>query len=125
MLFLEQFFLHSISDSKKPMMKNFELYILVFGILFSIQFTTARQSKEVIPIKNYVFYNQDEFNAIETDEISSIVKKVVETEYPGVGIAEAFIDTLGNYKLILVMDQDTKIVYLDTNGNWYSPELRG
>lgn len=108
------------------MMKNFQLFIIIFGLLFTAHFTTARQTKRVnFETKIEIFSYQDDFKAIETDEISDVVKQAVEKEYPSAGIAEAFIDPLGNYKLILVMDQDTKVVYLDTNGNWYSPEKRG
>lgn len=108
------------------MIKNFGLYIGLFGLLFAIQLITANQAKdETIQFRNEIFVGQDDFKPIETDEISTSVKHTVEKEYPSAGIAEAFIDLLGNYKLVLVMDQEIKVVYLDTNGKWYNPERRG
>ena len=71
-----------------------------------------------------VSHIQNDFKAIETDEITSLIQKKVETEYPGAGIAEAFIDPSGNFKLILVIDQSVKIVYIDAQGHWYIPEQK-
>ena len=108
------------------MMKNFGLFAGLFGLLFTMQLLKTKQIENITSETTVeIFSYQDEFKTIETDEISDVVRHTVEEEYPSAGIAEAFMDPLGNYKLILVMDQDTKVVYLDTNGNWYSPEKQG
>ncbi|WP_344926472.1 hypothetical protein [Aquimarina addita] len=103
-------------------MKRFFVVLLVLIFIFIGQITTVIYAKQpVISTCMYIMTDQDDYRQIETDEISKTVVHVVEETYPGAGIAEAFIDKTGNYKLIIVVDRNSKIVYINSTGEWFNP----
>lgn len=99
-------------------------FIAVTGlvIIFTGQVVMSKHVKELeVTRETYSSTYQNDYTQIETDEISKVIVNIIEETYPGSGIAEAFIDNTGNYKLIIVINKSSKTVYINSIGEWFNP----
>lgn len=104
-------------------MKKIPMVALLCPIIFSMQSITAQQSKEALLLHpTEVVEVQDKYQPLKVDKLSEIIKAAVEKDFPGASIAEAYTDKIGNYKLVLTIENDSKTVYTNARGEWFYPE---
>ncbi len=104
-------------------MKKTSIIILLCAFVFSMQNISARQSKKTLSINSVELIEiQDKYQPFKIDKFSEIIKAAVEKDFLGASITEAFTDKKGNYKLVLVIDNDTKIVHTNARGEWFNSE---
>ncbi len=105
------------------LMKKIHIIYIACMVLFSSQYMIAQQDEEALPITmTEAATDQDKYMQMKVDKLSEIVKAAVEKDFPKASISEAYTDKVGNYKLILAMDSDTKTVYTNARGEWFNPE---
>ncbi len=105
-------------------MKKLSIIIAAMTVLFSFQTLSAQQTEETNQ-KTQAVVQQDEYKQVEADKISEIIKAAVEKDFPGTTITEAYTDKIGNYKLVLTIENDIKTVYTNNRGEWFDPGKKG
>lgn len=104
-------------------MKRLTYIIAAAALLFSTQTTIAQEDTvEANPVTmSEEFVEQATYKAIEVSDVAAEVIAAVEKDFSGATIAEAYTDEEGNFKLVIVLDKDSKTVYTNAAGEWIEP----
>lgn len=93
--------------------------ILLFGFLFSIGFTQANERPVVlVSLTENIQKQEDNFQRIDVSQLPKAIVDAVQRDFSGATIAEAYVNELNIYKLVLVSGLDKKTFYADAQGNW-------
>ncbi|MFC5047940.1 hypothetical protein ACFSTE_00840 [Aquimarina hainanensis] len=105
-------------------MKKLSILIAVFVVSFSS--TIIAQGSQTAPAieEAVIEVAQEKYTKVATDQVSNVVKAAVEKDFEGATIKEAFQDEEGNFKLVLVIGEETKTVYANKNGEWFNPNSK-
>ena len=86
---------------------------IVLGSFFSYAATPLSMNTVACTVAN-----QEEYKEVKMEEIPDVVKKALETAYPGAVIGKAFVNEKKEYKLEIAVGDQKATVYADANGNW-------
>jgi hypothetical protein len=93
--------------------------VLILGFLFSVGFTQANERPFVlVNSTENVQKQEDNFQRIDVSQLPKAIVDAVQRDYSGATIAEAYVNELSIYKLVLVSGPDKKTFYADAQGNW-------
>ena len=91
--------------------------ILSIAILASGVATYAMVSP-VMPTTSINIVMNDEFTEITVDKLPEAVTNAVTKDFATATISKAYVNANGQYKLELTIDDASKTVYADSEGNW-------
>lgn len=93
--------------------------VLILGFLFTIGFTQANEKPFVtVSSTENIQKQEDNFQRIDVSQLPKEIVDAVQRDYSGATIAEAYVNELSIYKLVLVSGPDKKTFYADAQGNW-------
>lgn len=93
--------------------------IVLLGFLFSVGFTQANERPVVLEsLTEKIQKQEDNFQRIDVSQLPKAIIDAVQRDFSGATIAEAYVNELSIYKLVLVSGPDKKTFYADAQGNW-------
>jgi len=99
-------------------MKKLGVLVAAAALTLTTQITaqdTAEVSAEVTTVASAT---QEDYAPLEIGELPEAVATAVATDFAGATIAEAYKDAEENYKLVLVVGEESKTVYANAAGEW-------
>lgn len=99
-------------------MKKFGVLVAAAALTLTTQITaqdTAEATAEITSVASAV---QEDYTPLEIGELPETVATAVATDFAGATIAEAYKDAEENYKLVLVVGEESKTVYANAAGEW-------
>lgn len=97
-------------------MKNLKMLALTALAVLSTQIATATLSSEISEKQTSVELATQDFLEIEVSTLPEAVQEAVKTKFEGSEISKAYVNKEGIYKLELLKDETSSVIYMNAEG---------
>lgn len=94
--------------------------VLTAVLAFATMTTFANNQINPTAVQHVIV--QEEYKEIVAEELPTAVKEAIMKDFKGAYVQKAYVNANNEYKLELIVAEETQTVYADANGNWLKKE---
>ncbi|WP_417443097.1 hypothetical protein [Joostella sp.] len=92
--------------------------LVLASVIALSSFASFAAAPVVLNNETEIHVVQDEYTPIDTSELPSAITDALEADFPGIEVSKAFKNDEGEYKIQVVVGDQTSNLYATEDGEW-------